>query len=160
MRRTAILLILSSVLTWGCQQRPATPVAAPAAKATPEDSAARQAALDAQHEKTDIKVTLDEFNRVRPGMTLEQVEGVFGCEPASDTNRYTPANADTYTRPALTTIYRWENPDQSWCELEFVEKKLETKRHQDLKPTEAYKGTAYTLPELRHGFGGGTPEKG
>lgn len=158
MHRIAILLLVCGVV-WGCQQRPAAPVPA-AAKPAPEDGAARQAALDAQHEKTDIKVTLDEFNRVRPGMTLEQVNEVFGCEPTSDTNRYTPANADSFTRPVLTTIYRWENPDQSWCELEFVEKKLETKRHQDLKPADAYKGTAYTLPELRHQFGGASAEKG
>jgi hypothetical protein len=143
--KTVHAVALLAVLLCACNApKPAKPTPPPS-PAEPVD----QAALDARFEKTDIKITSDEFEQLKPGMALEDVVGIVGSPEDASQSQYTPASEDSYTRPKLTKIYRWENPDGSWCELEFIDKQLDTKRHQDLKSAAGYAGTSYTLPEVR-----------
>lgn len=141
MLRSIAILLAASLSLWAC--RPAPPPKPPKPAPTQEE-------LDAKFAATDIKITADEFNEIRPGMTHEQVVEIVGSEETHIDTRYNPGNPDNFTRPAMTMIYRWDNPDKSWCELEFIDAKLETKRHQDLKPGSAYTGSQWTLPETRH----------
>lgn len=143
--KTVHVVALIAVLLCACNAPKPAKSTSPPPSAEPID----QAALDARFEKTDIKITSDEFEQLKPGMTLEEVVGIVGSPENASRSEYTPASEDSYTRPKLTKIYRWENPDGSWCELEFIDKLLDTKRHQDLKPAASYAGTSYTLPEVR-----------
>lgn len=105
--------------------------------------------MDALFAATDIVVTMDEFEKIRPGMAEDEVLAVIGTEESSTKSHYSPGSQDGYIRPRTAIIHRWENPDGSWCELEFVDRVVDVKRHQDLKPASAYAGTKFTLPESR-----------
>lgn len=118
----------------------------PAPKPAPPQAAAASADLQAIYEKNTIQVTLDEFEQIRNGMTDEQVISIIGAGPSSRSSRYNPADEAGFTRPSATIILRWDNPDRSWCELEMRDKKVELKRHQDLKPMKSYLGSKFNLP--------------
>jgi len=129
--------------TMGCKA-PAPPAPAPS-----QEAPQNQQQMDALFAATDIAITLDEFEQIRPGMSHDDVVAVIGDVETSTKSKYTPGSDATFTRPRTAIIHRWENPDGSFCEIEFVDRVVDLKRHQDLKPASAYAGTKYTLPESR-----------
>jgi len=137
--RTCLLGMLLAV-AFGC--RAPAPPPPPKPEPTPES-------LNALYAATDIQVTADEFEQIRPGMSHDEVVEIIGHDETDTKSRYSPGSQDGFTRPRTAIIHRWENPDGSWCELEFVDRVVDVKRHQDLRTANGYAGTKYTLPESR-----------
>lgn len=133
-----------ALLSTGLACRPPAPAPAPAPKAP-----AAAPDLSEFYEKTDILVTLDEFQRVMPGMDADAVYEIIGSDETKRSSRVNPADESGFTRPSVTITLRWDNPDGSWAEFEFRDKKVDVKRHQDLKPASAYAHSKFSLPEDR-----------
>ncbi len=142
--RPLILLAMPLLLMLPACAPNAAPKSAP--KAAPPPTTRPAVDLHSEYAKSTIHVTLDEFDQVRPGMTELQAIEIIGTDPTDRTSRFNPADEDGYTRPSATIILRWDNPDASWCELEFRNKKVDQKRHQDLKKAAEYNGTKFRLP--------------
>lgn len=137
----AICVVAVLALT-ACNPKPAPKPAKKPARA----QTAPATELNALYEKNTIQVTLDEFDQIRPGMTEEQVIAVIGADPTSRKSRFNPPDENGYVRPSATIILRWDNPDDSWCELEMRDKKVDVKRHQDLRSAASYAHSNYNLP--------------
>ena len=141
MKTTPLLLLLVLLLPACKPEAPKTPPPAPSPKANlPEVD------LQALRDQNTIKITLDQFNQILPGMTEAQVREIITFTESDRSSRFNPADEQGFTRPSATITLRWDNPDNSWCELEFRNKKVDQKRHQDLKPASGYAGTQFHLP--------------
>lgn len=83
-----------------------------------------------ESEPRDPVVTLEEFERIEPGMTYEKCVAIIGAEA-------TPFGASTdAARPAKSIEWismRWRNPDGSSAELSFNYGELTRKRAYDLE---------------------------